>query len=92
MVDERVAALPTYMAKLRQVRETDQYFVNIDATHVYEFDETLYKQLIFYPSEIIIYFDQVLNDIYRQVFLTEEDGFRDQNTIFLVVSKLDNLI
>lgn len=80
--------LTLYMYKLKQVRETDQYFVNIDACHVYDFDSTLYNQLIYYPSEIIIYFDQVLNDVYRATFLTEDEARMAHTNILTRITNL----
>jgi DNA replication licensing factor MCM4 len=88
MDDERNNALSLYMSKLRQVKETDQYFVNVDACHIFEFDTMLYNQLIYYPSEIIIYFDQVLNEVYKANFLSEEESIRDQNNILTRIVNL----
>ena len=63
------------------MKETDQYFVNVDARHIFSFDKTLYYQLIYYPPETIMYFDKIFDDIYKSKFLVteaEKDNFENQ--------------
>ncbi len=76
------------MDKLRQVKETDQYFVNVDAIHIYEFDKKMYNQLVYYPAEMILYFDKVLNELYRSILLTDEEAAQFENNILTRIYNL----
>lgn len=62
-----------YMYKLKQIKETEQYNLNVDSEHIHEMDKMLYYQLIYYPAEAILYFDRVINEIYKDTFLDEQD-------------------
>lgn len=88
-LEEQRMGRSLYLRKLDQVRETEQYFVTVDATHVFEFDKNLYFQLIYYPAETIVYFDHILNDIYKENILEgedEKDSF--ENSILTRVTNL----
>ena len=82
------SSLPTYMHKLRQVKETDQFFVNVEAEHIFEFERLLYYQLIYYPAETILYFDRVFNDIFKEDFLEETERLQFENSILTRVHNL----
>lgn len=77
-----------YMSKLKQVKETEQYHVNINASHIWIFDSTMYKQLIFYPAEMILYLDKVLNDTFKLEILDEQDEMNFTHFIYARVSNL----
>ena len=57
------------MEKLNHVKETDVYFLVIDATEVYEFNSEMYFYLIKYPAETILLFDQIINEIFIKDFV-----------------------
>lgn len=88
MDEEVVSPLSYYMQKLNQVKETDQFYVAVDAEHIHQFDSSLYFQLIYYPAECILYFDRVLNETYKDKFLDEEEREGFENTILTRISNL----
>jgi DNA replication licensing factor MCM4 len=73
LIGEERGPLSFYMSKLKQVKETDIYHVNIDAEHVQDFDRLFYLQLIYYPAEMILSFDELLTEIYRNEFLEQTE-------------------
>jgi len=54
------------MYKMQQIKETDQFFLNVDANHIFEMDKQLYYQLIYYPADTILYFDSIVNEIFKE--------------------------
>lgn len=88
MLIEGEDSLTHYMKKLRQVRETDQFFVSVNAEHIFEFDRLLYYQLIYYPAETILYFDRVIMDIYKEKMLNETQRLQFENSILTRISSL----
>ncbi|XP_037076979.1 DNA replication licensing factor MCM4-like, partial [Pollicipes pollicipes] len=66
--DERVEdmdeAEPLYMQKLREIHLMEEPFLNINASHVQQFDADLYRQLVCYPQEVIPTFDMAVNEMF----------------------------
>jgi DNA replication licensing factor MCM4 len=69
------------MGRLRQAFETDIYNISVDAQNIYEVDRKLYNLLTFYPAEVLIMFDKVLNEIYRSEILSEDAALAFENNI-----------
>lgn len=59
---------PYYIEKLREVHETEQYILDVDCDHLWEFDNALYRQLENYPTDIIPIFDLVVTGLYKETF------------------------
>ena len=55
-----------YIRELQIIGETEEAALNVDCEHLYMFDQSLYNQLVLFPSEIIPYFDSVANMLYRE--------------------------
>jgi len=64
---ENLSAVPYYMAQLRQIQETEIYVLNLDCRHLLEHDANLHSQFINFPSEMIPYFDAVVNQMYMEL-------------------------
>lgn len=77
-----------YMAKLKNIKETELYYLNVDCHHIFEMDKLLYYQLIYYPPETILYFDRIINDIYKETFLEENEKANFENQI---LARFNNL-
>mmetsp|Transcript_25750 Transcript_25750/g.32058 ORF Transcript_25750/g.32058 Transcript_25750/m.32058 type:complete len:152 (-) Transcript_25750:1949-2404(-) len=58
--DEQYQRAPYYIQKLQEVRELDGNVLDIDCDHVFQFDQTLYRQIEDYPADIIPIFDLVV--------------------------------
>lgn len=61
-----------YLTKLNKMFQLEQYYLDIDADHIFQFDKSLYIQLINFPSDIIMYFDRAATKLFRDTFLSNE--------------------
>ena len=57
---------PHYIQQLMLIMETEQYILDIDCDHIYQYDQVLYKQLENYPSDVIPMFDLVVTACYKE--------------------------
>jgi DNA replication licensing factor MCM4 len=56
-----------YMQKIKEIRELDISVLEIDCDHIFQFDQSLYRQIVDYPSDIIPIFDLVVTQCYKDV-------------------------
>lgn len=70
--DERVAShdidQPIYMQKLDEINTLEEPFMNFNCSHLKNFDQNLYRQLICYPQEVIPTFDMAVNELFFQLY------------------------
>ena len=59
-------AEPFYITKLKEMAETEDYTLNVDCGHLYEFKRSLYKQLEDYPADVIPIFDLVALQVFKE--------------------------
>uniref|UniRef100_A0A1B0CFB1 DNA replication licensing factor MCM4 n=1 Tax=Lutzomyia longipalpis TaxID=7200 RepID=A0A1B0CFB1_LUTLO len=59
---------PLYVQKLEEIHTLEEPFLNINCAHLKAFDETLYRQLICYPQEVIPAFDMAINEMFFEKF------------------------
>lgn len=64
---EDISAVPLYTQLLKEIQETEEYVLNVDCEHLFNFNNKLYTQLINFPSEMIPYFDEVATNFYKEV-------------------------
>jgi len=62
--------MPFYIERLKTIYETEQYILDVNCEHIYEFDQGLYRQLENYPTDIIPIFDLVVTGIYKEQVLS----------------------
>lgn len=55
---------PLYIQKLDEIHTLEEPFLNINCLHLKTFDESLYRQLICYPQEVIPTFDMAVNEMF----------------------------
>ena len=67
--DEQYTKPPFYIEQLRLIQDTEQYVLEIDCDHIYQFDNMLYRQLENYPSDVIPMFDLAVTQCYKEHFL-----------------------
>lgn len=60
---------PFYIERLHEIHETEQYILDVDCDHLFEYDQSLYRQLENYPTDIIPIFDLVVTGLYKETFL-----------------------
>lgn len=70
-LDEDWEAMSYYMSGLQQVKDTDTYSLIVSAEHVYQFDPDLYYKLVWYPPEVISLFDKIVNETFRDNFVSD---------------------
>lgn len=63
---------PFYVKRLEILILSNGKLLNVDANHIFSFDKALYYQLINFPSDIILLFDQVINEIFESLLQNEE--------------------
>ena len=56
---------PYYITLLRQIAETEEYNLDVDCHHIYDFNKKLYNQLVDYPTDVIPIFDLVALQTYK---------------------------
>ena len=63
---DSISGMPYYMNQLKQISETEEYILNLDCNHLFEFDPQLHRQFINFPCEMIPYFDAVINQMFKE--------------------------
>ncbi|CDW88048.1 dna replication licensing factor mcm4 [Stylonychia lemnae] len=72
--DERFDKKPFYQEQLEQILETEQYILDVNCDHIYEFDQGLYAQLENYPTDIIPIFDLVVTGMFKEIQMQNNEG------------------
>ena len=67
--DEQYIRESYYMTKLKEVRQQDQNVLEVDCDHIFQFDPTLYRQIVDYPTDVIPIFDLMVTQSYRDLAL-----------------------
>jgi DNA replication licensing factor MCM4 len=72
--DEKFDQMPFYIEQLKQINETEQYILDVNCDHLYEYDQSLYRQLENYPTDIIPIFDLVVTGLYKDTYISPENN------------------
>lgn len=80
-----------YIEKLKQIKETDQFTLTVNATHLLEFDERFYWQMIVSPANIIQEFDKVVMKIFKDNFLNSHQKLMFENVIKVQITNLKDV-
>ncbi|CAG5124882.1 unnamed protein product [Candidula unifasciata] len=59
---------PYYLQRLDEINIIGEPFLNINCSHLKEFDADLYRQLVCYPQEVIPTFDMAVNEMFFERF------------------------
>ena len=59
-------AEPFYIIKLKNMSETEDYTLEVDCDHLHEYKNSLYKQLVDYPADVIPIFDLVALQVFKE--------------------------
>lgn len=60
--------LPFYLTKLEEIYTLESPFLNVNCSHIHEFDENLYRQMVAYPQEVIPVFDMATNELFHELY------------------------
>jgi DNA replication licensing factor MCM4 len=71
---ENINCMPFYMEQLKQIADTELYVLNLDCRHLLEHDASLHGQFIHFPSEMIPYFDAVVNQMFKEYAPSESEN------------------
>lgn len=63
---------PYYISKLKQISETQEFFLEVDCMHLHDFNIKVYRQLIDYPTDVIPIFDLVALQVYKEFAVGNE--------------------
>lgn len=66
MNDDQFNVEPYYITKLREMQETEDFTLEVDCHHLFEFKKSLYRQLEDYPADVIPIFDLVALQVYKE--------------------------
>lgn len=75
--EDKFDQMPFYMEQLKNIAETEQYILDVNCEHIYDYDHQLYRQLENYPTDIIPIFDLVVTGLFKEHFIdpnNNEDG------------------
>lgn len=75
--NERYMQVPIYITKLKQIAETEEYTLDVDCGHVYQYNQQLYKQLEDYPTDVIPIFDLVALNVFKEFVLSGMQNNQD---------------
>lgn len=67
---------PFYMKKIDEIHLRQRPFLNIDCTHMNQFDKTMLNQLHTDPEEVIPIFDKAVNELFLTTY--EDDTLPHQ--------------
>jgi len=74
--DEKFSGLdpnsPLYLQRLEEINTIEEPFLNVNASHIQQFDEDLYRQLVCYPQEVIPTLDMAVGEIYTEKYPDSE--------------------
>ena len=69
MEDVNMYQEPHYITLLKQIAETEEYNLDVDCCHIYDFNKSLYKQLEDYPTDVIPIFDLVTEQVFKEYIM-----------------------
>ena len=81
MEDVNMYQEPHYIALLKQIAETEEYNLDVDCSHIYDFNKSLYKQLEDYPTDVIPIFDLVTEQVFKEYIMQQQDDNEDNGHI-----------
>lgn len=61
---------PYYIQLLEAIKDTEEYFLEVDCSHLAEFNVKIYRQLENYPTDVIPIFDLVAMQVYKEIVLS----------------------
>jgi DNA replicative helicase MCM subunit Mcm2 (Cdc46/Mcm family) len=73
MEDVNMYQEPHYITLLKQIAETEEYNLDVDCSHIYDFNKSLYKQLEDYPTDVIPIFDLVTEQVFKEYIQQQQD-------------------
>ena len=65
--EDAMADTPYYVQLLSEIKQTGIYVLSVNCDHIFQFDKSLYQQLVNYPSDIIPLFDLAANELFKQL-------------------------
>ena len=65
---------PLYLTKLEEILQVpNEPYLSVNCAHLKEFNETLYRQLVDYPIEVVQIFDMAANDLFQDLYPELQD-------------------
>lgn len=88
--EEAMTETPHYIQLLSDIKKTEIYVLSVNCDHIFQFEKSLYQQLVNYPSDIIPLFDLAANELYRH--LNGENMYDDEFKIQVRTHSLRHII
>ena len=67
-----LASQNIYLTRLNKLKQIDQFYLDVDADHISQFDKPLYNQIIYYPSDMFPFLDRAATSLYREFFFNSD--------------------
>jgi DNA replicative helicase MCM subunit Mcm2 (Cdc46/Mcm family) len=71
--EDKLVKRNKYMEMIEDLHISKETALTIDCEDLYEFDKSLYQQLVMYPQEIIPMMDVVVNNLYDEHKIPSQD-------------------
>jgi DNA replication licensing factor MCM4 len=88
-VEDSMTVSTPYVQLLNEIKQSEIYVLTVDCDHIYQFEKSLYQQLVNYPSDIIPLFDLAANELFKQ--MNGENALNDEVKIQVRTNKLRHI-
>ena len=90
--DEGEECRGIYWAMLKTQLEIECFDLNLDASHIFEFDRNLYFKLIYFPAETILYIDRIINEFYQRLMAHDMSRNLQEHTFQARIKNLQSRV
>jgi DNA replication licensing factor MCM4 len=60
---------PLYLTKLEEILQVpNEPYLTVNCAHLKEFNQDLYRQLVYYPNEVVSIFDMAANEVFQDLY------------------------
>lgn len=63
-----------YRNQLNDMELMENSIFEVQGRHLKEYNQELYYQFIYFPAEMIVYFDYVIHDLYSRFFIDQSNS------------------
>jgi len=68
--DDQFTKKPFYWERLQELRELEESVLEVNCDHLFQYDQSLYKQIEDHPIEVIPIFDLVASAVYKEIAIS----------------------
>jgi hypothetical protein len=68
--DDQFTKKPFYWERLQELREFEDSVLEVNCDHLFQYDQSLYRQIEEHPIEVIPIFDLVASAVYKEIAIS----------------------